>query len=346
MLVSRAAGAWLSRCSTQRLRPPGAGAEVRERDESGKVWSWPEGGSTDFEDDEAGEQEAPSGGARRRASRQQRRQQVETQPFPAEALNAARLGAVMQAAEEAGLPLPPALRAAAARAGGAASAGAGSFGMSRAMSSSSSASSSSSRGSASAGKGGTAAAGHSTALHVYPFGIDGSSIAGGLPDECLQLGLWQCLMALPGSPSLGVWESGAAPRHPACHTLLSRPIKARQFCLFMFILIVDFVTCFLLASQMSPSRLAWAAAWWLPSGCRMPTLCWRCAARSRQVSRSAVARCLGLGSLRRQRVGYLDKQQFAHRGVEQQAGGKNEGGQDAHRFCVAPSSESLANEHF
>lgn len=276
VLVSRAAGAWLSRCSTQRLRPPGAGAEVRERDESGKVWSWPEGGSTDFEDDEAGEQEAPSGGARRRASRQQRRQQVETQPFPAEALNAARLGAVMQAAEEAGLPLPPALRAAVARAGGAASAGAGSFGMSRAMSSSSSASSSSSRGSASAGKGGAAAAGHSTALHVYPFGIDGSSIAGGLPDECLQLGMWQCLMALPGSPSLGVWESGAAPRHPACHTLLSRPIKARQFCLFMFMLISLLVFSLLCRYR----RVAWRGR--QPGGCRAAAGCRRCAGAARQ----------------------------------------------------------------
>lgn len=78
----------------------------------------------------------------------------------------------------------------------------------------------------------------------------------------------------------------------------------------------------------------------------MPTLCWRCAARSRQVSRSAVAHCLWPWFFQEQRVGYLDKQQFAHRGVEQQAGGKNEEGQDAHRFCVAPSSESLANEHF
>lgn len=159
-----------------------AGAEVRERDETGRVWSWPEGGSTDFEGDEAEEQAAAGGGSsRRRAAKQPRRQQVETQPFPAEALNAARLGAVMQAVEEAGLPLPPALRAAAARAGGGAAAAPSSFGMGPPASSSTSSSGSSRSatggGGAPVGKASAAAAGYSTALHVYPFGIDGASIA-------------------------------------------------------------------------------------------------------------------------------------------------------------------------
>ncbi|KAL4421440.1 hypothetical protein ABPG75_010731 [Micractinium tetrahymenae] len=196
-----------------------AGAEVRERDETGKVWSWPEGGSTDFEDEEEEEQAAASGGSsRRRSPKQQRRQQVETQPFPAEALNAARLGAVMQAAEEAGLPLPPALRAAAARAGGGAAAEVNSFGMSRPTSSASS-SSSNSRSSSIAGcKGSAAAAGYSTALHVYPFGIDGASIAdiaeslgvGGSLVVADRLQDADAVLALRGKIKTSSWIKGAS----------------------------------------------------------------------------------------------------------------------------------------
>jgi hypothetical protein len=143
-----------------------AGAEVRERDDTGKVWSWPEGSSADFDSDSE-ESEA----AQRRGRQRHKRQQVETQPFPVEALSAARMGAALQAAEEAGVPLPLVLRAAAA---GSSQAG----GLPRSASSSSGSIDSSSAGrSSGSGKISSSGGGSSSSvLHVFPFGIDGSGI--------------------------------------------------------------------------------------------------------------------------------------------------------------------------
>lgn len=152
-----------------------AGAEVRERDDSGKVWSWPEGGSTDFEDssDEedgpGGEAGAISASSSSSSSAQQQRRQVETQPFPPEALSAARLGAAMQAAQ--GAPLAPRAAAAASVFGGTNS-GTGSGAVPAKPGSSKKAGSggSSSRAGGSAGS----AAG---AVHVYCFGLEGANLA-------------------------------------------------------------------------------------------------------------------------------------------------------------------------
>ncbi|PSC75743.1 nucleic acid-binding [Micractinium conductrix] len=151
-----------------------AGAEVRERDETGKVWSWPEGGSTDFEEEEDDETLGGGGGGSASAGRrrggaraQQQQLQLETQPFPAEALTAARMGAALQAAEEAGVDLPLALRAAAA-----------------ARASSSGRPTSSSGGGSTAGStagsspgGGFGKPADPAAVHIYAFGLDNASVA-------------------------------------------------------------------------------------------------------------------------------------------------------------------------
>ena len=164
-----------------------AGAEVRERDEeTGQVWTYPEGGSTDFEDGASpGDESASSllglssgssgagseagGGGGRRRQRGQRK--VETQPFPEQALNAARLGAAMQAAEEAGIELPAALRA-----GGSSSAGSSSS--SRSASPSGRATDPASGSSSSSGGSSKKAEGRPAAVHIYPFGIDGAELVG------------------------------------------------------------------------------------------------------------------------------------------------------------------------
>ena len=218
---------------------------MRERDESGKVWSWPEGGSTDFEDDDgspdaflAGSAAFAQGGLR--AQRQQRsasagggqggqggqRRQLETQPFPPQALEAARRGAAL-AAEQVGLGagapgaagLPPLAARAALRPG-----------------SSSSSSSSSSGGGSKVGKsrsGGAAA----PAVHVYPFGLDGAgleeiaaslgvgaslAVAERLQDADAVLALrskiktseWEGARERGGGPAVGcaVWPAGASLR--------------------------------------------------------------------------------------------------------------------------------------
>ncbi|KAI3423869.1 hypothetical protein D9Q98_009703 [Chlorella vulgaris] len=145
-----------------------AGAEVRERDDSGKVWSWPEGSSADFDSDSE-ESEA----AQRRGRQRHKRQQVETQPFPVEALSAARMGAALQAAEEAGVPLPLVLRAAAAgssQAGGSPRSASSSSGSIDSISGGRSSGSGSGKSSSSGG------GSSSSVLHVFPFGIDGASI--------------------------------------------------------------------------------------------------------------------------------------------------------------------------
>lgn len=174
--------------------PCHAGAEVRERDETGKVWSWPEGGSTDFEEEEDDETLGGGGGGSASAGRrrggaraQQQQLQLETQPFPAEALTAARMGAALQAAEEAGVDLPLALRAAAA-----------------ARASSSGRPTSSSGGGSTAGStagsspgGGFGKPADPAAVHIYAFG--GSVLEGGGPNP---------------SPS-PLAASGAAPRGTA-----------------------------------------------------------------------------------------------------------------------------------
>jgi hypothetical protein len=135
-----------------------AGAEVRERDEKGKVWCWPEGGSTDFEDEDEEEEGAASGegaAAARRSGQQRRRisrQAMDTQPFPADALAAARRGAEQMSG-----------RAAALR------------GDSAAAAAPSTAKPSSAGGSKSGGSGSGGES--STALHVYPYGLDGAAIA-------------------------------------------------------------------------------------------------------------------------------------------------------------------------
>lgn len=129
---------------------------MRERDEKGKVWCWPEGGSTDFEDDEAEDGEAGGEGAAtpRRTGQQRRRaarQAMDTQPFPADALAAARRGAEQMSGRAAALRGDPAAPQAPP---------------------------SSSRGSsrATSGSSGSNADTSSAALHVYPYGLDGAAI--------------------------------------------------------------------------------------------------------------------------------------------------------------------------
>lgn len=146
------------------------------------MFTYPEGGSTDFEDgassgDEMaatllglGSEGSGSSGKRRRGQRQ-----LETQPFPEQALNAARLGAAMQAAEEAGIALPAALRAASSS--GSSRAGSGSSGRSSPSGSSgATADPSSSASSNSSSAGGSSKKAAAAAVHIYPFGIDGAEL--------------------------------------------------------------------------------------------------------------------------------------------------------------------------
>ena len=146
------------------------------------MFTYPEGGSTDFEDGASSGDEmaasllglgseggGSSGGKRRRGQRQ-----LETQPFPEQALNAARLGAAMQAAEEAGIALPAALRAASSssssRAGSSSSRRSSPSGSGSATAEPSSSTSRSSSAGSSSKKAAAAA------VHIYPFGIDGAEL--------------------------------------------------------------------------------------------------------------------------------------------------------------------------
>ena len=162
---------------------------MRERDEeTGQVWTYPEGGSTDFEDGFTSADEAagglrgtgsPSGseGGSSASRRRRGRRQFETQPFPEQALNAARLGAAMQAAEEAGLPLPAALRSSSTSSSSSMASSRAAGSGSRAGTSSSSSSSAAEPGSSSSNSGGgSKKAAAAAAVHIYPFGVDGAAL--------------------------------------------------------------------------------------------------------------------------------------------------------------------------
>lgn len=74
-------------------------AEVRERDDSGRVWSWSDSGSTDFEDSDGSGDEATVAEAAPSSSSWQG-DAGSGSTFPPDALRAARLGAALQAAGE------------------------------------------------------------------------------------------------------------------------------------------------------------------------------------------------------------------------------------------------------
>ena len=152
---------------------------MRERDVNGRVWCWPEDGSVDYEDSDesgggedaegaAGPPPSSSGGARR-GSPQAR---ADPQPFPAQALSAARDGAAALAARSSLGAAPPSQQQQQRAAGPSFSSGGP-----RPLDSGLGTLKSASSGSGSSKGGKQAAAAAAGALHLYPFGVEAEVVS-------------------------------------------------------------------------------------------------------------------------------------------------------------------------